>query len=65
MASVANDLKEIREHNKTMETEGVNVVRRTEILNESYAEWVFTKDPGSDKILASRIEDLYGTETEV
>lgn len=65
MASLAEDMKEIRELDKSLIEKDFNVIQRIEKLNETYADWVFTKDPGSFKILANRVEDLFGNSIEV
>lgn len=63
--SIQQEMLEIREKVKGMVDEGVNVTRQIEKLNEDYADWVFTKDTQSHKILANRIDNIFGKPIEV
>lgn len=63
--SIQTEMLEIRERAKAMIEEGVNVTKQIETLNEEYANWVFTREPNSHKILANPIDNIFGKPIEV
>lgn len=65
MASIAEEMKDIREYDKANEDKGIALENRILLLNAVFDEWIFTPNKGWDKILAMRAEDVRTTTIEV
>lgn len=54
MASLANDLLDIREYNKALKEEGESTTARVAKLNRVFEDWYFTAYSVSDRIIARK-----------